>query len=169
MAGEFPELRSRIGAMVEIHVSRHTRLQAAEVFARVSDHAALIRAPGVVCRVTKPGVPERDGLGAVREVDARGTRFVEEIVAFDAPRRYDYVIRSLTDPRGRRVPFEHERGWIELTPERGGVRIDWHSRFRVAVPLLGWLIERQQARKLARIFAAMLDAALAREGNSLAA
>lgn len=156
--------------MYEIHVHETFAAPIEAVFDAVSDHERFISGPTIEeCRVEKEGAEERNGLGAVRRVRGGGYVFVEDIVGFDRPRRYDYRVVELKSARGRRQPFHHELGWLELTEVDGGTRVDWRSRFRFTIPLLGWALERVQGPGLAKVFAGMLAAAKARVEAEVAA
>ncbi len=142
--------------MYEVHTSIVIAAEPGAVFEALSDHEAFLVDDAIDrCVLESPGSPDRNGLGAVRVVTAGAYRLTEEIVAFDPPRRYDYVIREVTR-KGRPAPLEHERGWLELTPVESGTRVDWHSRFRFAIPVIGWFAERVQGPGLRRSFARML-------------
>lgn len=127
--------------MNELHVSMDFKAPAEQVFDAVSDHARFLTGGGAVCRRTREGKPHPNGVGAIREVDAGSLHFEEEILAFDPPRRYDYKIIRLT-AKDRPSPVEHELGWVSVEPTATGCRVDWHTRYRVRIPLLGWWVER---------------------------
>ncbi|HEX4338304.1 MAG TPA: SRPBCC family protein [Polyangiaceae bacterium] len=137
--------------MYEIHVHIETAAPLERVFELMSDHESFISGPGARCTLTRPGKSEKNGLGAVREVDALGLHFLEEVTLFERPRRYDYLVRSIS-LKGRRLPFAHDAGWLEFSERAGKTRVDWHSRFRVTIPVLGFVIERLSGRKLAAAF-----------------
>jgi hypothetical protein len=150
-------------AMREIHVVHHFAAAPDRVFAALADHQAFLTAGNVRCRLQREGTAHRDGVGAVREVEGDGLRFIEDITAFDPPRHYEYVIRSMTRANGGKVPLRHERGWLDFTPEGDGTRVDWHTRIHATIPLLGpLLVEPLVARKLERAFTALLARAAAR-------
>lgn len=151
--------------MPEIHASRHFDAAPAAVFAAISDHAAFLGGAGLACRLLRAGAPERDGVGAVREVRTGGLVFVEDIVAFEPPRHLAYVIRTLATPGGRALPIRHERGWMDVVREGGGTRVDWRSRFEVTLPLLGPLLAPLVALRIRAGF----ERVLARAARTLAA
>jgi uncharacterized protein YndB with AHSA1/START domain len=142
--------------MYEIHVEVEIAAPIGRVFDALSDHETFFRGSFIQrCAVTRPGKDEKNGYGAVREIDARGQHFVEEVVRFDRPRRFDYIVRSVTRG-GRRVPLEHEIGWLELTESGDKTRVVWRSRFRIAIPVVGFLVERVQGPKGAAAFERLL-------------
>jgi hypothetical protein len=97
----------------------------------------------------------------VRQVTAGGNVFVEEITAFDPPRHFEYLVRRLTNRRGRPLRLRHERGWLDIVPDGAGTRIDWRSRFQVTIPIAGWFIERIVGPQAARGFRQLLARAKA--------
>ncbi len=149
--------------MREIHVSHHFGAPPERVFAALADHERFLTMGGIRCRLQREGTLERNGIGAVREVEGDGLRFVEHITAFDAPRHYEYVIRTLVRSNGAALPLRHERGWLDFMIEGDGTRVDWHSRIHATIPVLGpLLIEPLVARKLKRAFGALLSRAASR-------
>jgi hypothetical protein len=150
--------------MTEIHATHRFDARPAVVFAAISDHAAFLSGGGLACRLQREGSPARDGVGAVREVRAGALVFVEDIVAFEPPRHFAYIIRSVRTSGGRDLPIRHERGWIDVAPDGRGTRVDWRSRFEVAIPLLGRLVAPLVAARIRHGFEAML----ARAGRQLA-
>ena len=98
------------------------------VFERLVDHEAMSDWPGIAyCRLVREGTP-RNGLGAIREMRARGLRLVEEVVHYEPPVRYDYSIR-------KGLPVDH-LGSVTLAPKDGGVRLTWEIRMRSRWPLV---------------------------------
>jgi len=152
-------------AMPQIHASQHFDAPPEAVFAALSDHAAFLSGPGMRCRLLREGDTMRDGVGAVREVRTGGLVFVEDLVAFEPPRHFAYVIRSLATAGGRALPIRHERGWLDLVPVEGGTQVEWRSRFAVEVPLLGPLLAPLVAARIRRGF----ETLLARAARRLAA
>jgi uncharacterized protein YndB with AHSA1/START domain len=142
--------------MYEIVIRTEISAPIERVFDALADHERFFRGrPIERCVVTKPGTHEKNGLGAVREVDVGGQHYVEEVVRFERPRRFDYIVRSVT--RGKRkLPVQHALGWLELGETSAGTTVEWRSRFRFRIPLLGRLIERTQGPKVARLLERLL-------------
>lgn len=147
--------------MYHIHATITIEAPPEKVFALLSDHERFLRGPEVQCRLVTEGQRDRNGVGAVREVKAAGSTFTEEVVEFEPPRRYVYVVRKLLGPIGRPTPFTHERGWIELTQEGGKTRVDWQSRFGMPIPIVGWMVERVAGSQIKKAFMTFLSAAKA--------
>jgi hypothetical protein len=127
--------------MHQVHVTIDINAPVGQVFDMISDHASFLTGGGATCRLIKEGAENRNGTGAIREVVAGSMRFEEAIVAFDAPKRYDYKIVKLT-AGGKERPLEHDRGWVTFQSVGSATRVDWYTRYRVTVPLLGWFVER---------------------------
>jgi hypothetical protein len=75
---------------------------------------------------------------------------LEEITAFDPPRAYEYRIVEAT------VPIAHELGRIALHASGDTTRVEWTSRFRVALPVVGGLLGPVFRWQLGRAFAEIL-------------
>lgn len=148
--------------MHEVHASRRFDAAPDTVFAALSEHAAFLSGAGLRCRLLREGGTSRNGVGAVREVNAGALVFVEEVVAFEPPHRYDYVIRSLTWRGGRALPVRHQRGWVECMADGGGTQVDWRSRFELALPVLGPLLAPVVAARVRAGFAQLLARAARR-------
>jgi len=103
-----------------------------KVWALVADHEGLASwGPGVSVELTRAGATERNGVGAVRRIKARGPApaIVEEITGFDAPHRLGY--RALSG-----VPIKNYAGEVVLTKVAGGTRIDWTLTGDQRIPLV---------------------------------
>jgi len=145
--------------MYEIHVAKMFNAPAETVFRRVADHERFLSGPGMTCRLVREGRDDRNGLGAVREVNAGGTVFTEEVTAFDPPRRFEYVIRKVINRKGRPTPLAHELGWVVVTPQGTSCQVDWLSRFSITIPLVGWIVERVLGPRVAKSFLEALERA----------
>jgi hypothetical protein len=145
--------------MYHIHVTVSIDAEQEKVFALLADHERFIRGPDTKCRLTTAGREDRNGVGAVREVTATGSVFTEEVIEFDPPRHYAYIVRTLTGPIGLPTPFTHERGWIDLSRDGDKTRVDWQSRFGMPVPLAGWALERIVGPRIRHAFVQFLGAA----------
>jgi uncharacterized protein YndB with AHSA1/START domain len=145
----------------EIHVTIAIDAPRQQVFECLADHEHFFRGPGMTCRVLKEGHDHRNGFGAVREVTTEGAVFTEEITAFDPPRHFEYVVRQLINRRGKPARFRHERGWLDVACDGESTRVDWHSRFEVTMPVVGWFAERLVGPRAAAGFRRLLERAKA--------
>ena len=133
--------------MGQAHISKKLHVQAPIelVFERLVDHEAMGDWPGITsCRLVREGTP-RNGLGAVRQVKARGLSLLEEVVHYEPPLRYDYRIT-------KGLPVDH-LGSVRLSPTEGGVELSWEVRMTSRWPLV--------CEVVGRLLANGLDAALA--------
>src|SRR4051812_18756189 len=90
------------------------------VWSVLSDHEGMSSwGPGLKVTLVEEGTTERNGLGAVRRIDAPGPApaIVEEVVAFDAPTTFGYRAKA-------GVPFKNYSGLVTLSPAGTGTKID---------------------------------------------
>jgi hypothetical protein len=136
--------------MVEIHLDRTIAAPVEQVFDWLADPANLAAAPLVL----KAGYAKDStgpGAGAVRQVTGVGTRFREEITAYDRPRSYSYlIVRSFP-------PFNHEGGTLTFTAYEDGTIVDWLTNYTHPVWAGGKLLEAVSHRLLRSSFLAILD------------
>lgn len=136
-----------------IRVERRLEAPPDAVFEVLSDHARYDRFDGVRrSELVIPGDPDPNGLGAVRQIWIGPLRFEEEVIAFEPPRRFDYLIRDV-----RTLPFRHAGGSIRLEPDGAGAHAVWTSSFEIPIPLVGGVIDRIFSLRLERGFGAMLE------------
>jgi uncharacterized protein YndB with AHSA1/START domain len=145
--------------MYEIHVVTTIAAPPQKVFDAISDHEHFLGRPGMICHLVKEGVQNKNGRGAVREVATQGRIFTEEITAFDPPRHFEYVVRRMVDRHGKSARFLHDRGWLDFAPSGPATRVDWHSRFEIPIPILGWFLERVLGKRAATGFRQLLEQA----------
>lgn len=102
------------------------------VFDEYTDHERLSDLPmAVSSTVTTPGRTEKNGLGAIRRLNAVAIQLEEEITAFERPHLMEYrIIWSF--PKAR-----HELGRVEFTEVPGGTQVHWTTVFSVHLPVLG--------------------------------
>ena len=137
--------------MKTITVTRVIPAPIEKVFDLLSDHANYKANFGVKeSRLLKDGKPDRNGLGAVRYIDAGIMQFEEEVTVYDRPRRFDYLITKCS------APLEHEGGSLRFEAIGGGTLVTWTSTMRMKVPLLGGLLTRILAAKIGQAFGSML-------------
>lgn len=122
-----------------------------KIFDLLADHANYKLLPGVKdSKLVKNGKPNKNGVGAVREIDAGLAWFREEITAYTRPTRLDYLIVA------SRPPLKHEGGSIRLEKIAGGTVVTWTSPMRVDIPLIGGLLTPLMARQVEKGFKATL-------------
>ena len=127
------------------------------LFAVLTDHEGYGRFRGVQkCELIQTGRPERNGLGAVRRVYLGGpTVLDEEIVAYDAPSHYEYLIR-----RARPLRIRHTLGRVELEAlDANRTKVVWTSTFEFPLPILGRPIGKRVAAQMTRAFSATIHKA----------
>lgn len=118
--------------MYTLTVTKTIKAPVEEVFEVYTDHEALSQVPGVrTCRLTRPDNTEKNGLGAVRELDCGLIRLREEITGFDRPHRMEYRIRN-SRPRA-----EHEHGQVDFVETPQGTKITWTTVFGIRPPGIG--------------------------------
>ena len=128
--------------MGQAQVSKKLHIQAPIelVFERLVDHEAMSDWPGIAsCRLVREGAP-RNGLGAVRQVKARGLTLLEEIVHYEPPLRYDYRIT-------KGLPVDH-LGSVRLSATEGGVELAWEVRMTSRWPLVCEIVGNLLAKGL---------------------
>ncbi|WP_431231409.1 SRPBCC family protein [Mycolicibacterium psychrotolerans] len=108
--------------MVHLHVEKTIAAPPDKVFAWLADPVNLKTAPLIVTAGWARDSPP-PGLGAIRTGFAIGLWFREEIVAYDPPHSYTYLIVGS-------VPmFDHEGGTLTFTPDGDGTHVDWVSTY----------------------------------------
>jgi uncharacterized protein YndB with AHSA1/START domain len=123
-----------------------------KVWAIVTDYAGYARFPGITAaNVRTAGRDHPAGVGAVREVTAGPTRFVEQIVEFEPERTLGYKIIE-----SRPLKIDHELGRMRLTARGDQTDLEWESRGRVAIPFIGTLLDYPIAFILQRSFERVL-------------
>lgn len=143
--------------MQSTHVEIFINAPIERVFDAVTDHEQFLTEPGASsCRVTRPGQPEKNGLGCLREIRAGAFRFVEEITVFERPTRMDYLIRESSGP------VHHEVSRFDFAPLGSGTKVTWTGRFEIPVFLVGPLLTRFSRAVLARSIHRLLVQARAR-------
>jgi uncharacterized protein YndB with AHSA1/START domain len=80
----------------------------------------------------RPGFPDPDGVGTIRNFHHGRNLSREEVVVSDAPGHFAYTLLS-------GLPIEGYRADVRLRPERGGTALQWRSTFRPKVPGTGWI------------------------------
>ena len=137
--------------MKTITVTRTINAPIEKVFDLLADHGNYKANFGVKdSKLIKEGKPDRNGLGAVRYIDAGPLQFEEEVTFYDRPRGYDYLITKCS------APLEHQGGQIRFESVGNATQVTWTSVMRVKVPLLGGLLTKILANKIGQAFGSML-------------
>ena len=137
--------------MKTITVKRVVKAPIERVFDVIADHANYKSFPGIKdSKLVREGKTEKNGVGALREINAGPAWFQEEITAYERPRRLDYLIVKA------RPPLKHEGGSVRLAPHPDGCEVTWTTTIGVAIPLLGALLDRIMLPQLERGLAGTL-------------
>jgi len=118
----------------------------------LSDHEGMSDwGPGISVSLRSEGSPDRNGLGAVRVIDARGPApsIVEEVTAFEPGHRLGY--QALAG-----VPLKNYRGEVVLHEAAGGTEIAYTVFADQRVPLveqavvkaISWALLRALVRRV---------------------
>jgi len=118
-----------------------------KIFDLLADHANYKQFPGVTAsRLLQPGKRDKNGIGAVRQVDVGRARFVELITRYKRPSRLDYrIVKSFP-------PVEHKGGSISLEAADGGTVVTWTSTIRLKLPVVGGLLTPLLTAQLSKGF-----------------
>jgi len=137
--------------MKTVTVTRTINAPIEKVFDLLSDHANYKANFGVKgSKLVKEGKPDRNGLGAVRWIDAGLMQFEEEITAYERPRRFDYLIIKCS------APLEHQGGSVRLESVGNATKVTWTSAMRMNVPVIGGLLTKILVGKIGQAFGSML-------------
>jgi hypothetical protein len=122
--------------MFNIRVERVVKKHINDVFDILVAHEDYGQLPGVKsARLLECGKEERNGEGALREVDLGVIVFQERITHFERPYQMDYRIES-----SKYLPVRHDLGEIRLCEEGEFTRVVWVSKGHVEIPILGNLV-----------------------------
>jgi uncharacterized protein YndB with AHSA1/START domain len=138
--------------MAEIVLKQRFAAPAEKVFDAITDHEGMTAwMPCATVTLDRPGAPERNGLGAIRRIRARGFTIVEEIVRFERPAAMDYRVL-------RGGPIRDHLGTIRIEDRAGESGLEWRIRFGFP----WWAGGELGAALLARILGAELRGGLER-------
>lgn len=103
----------------------------------LTEHEAMWRwTPGVKRVELDPeGTPDRNGMGAVRNIHMPGMVLREEVVGWLAPQWYEYRVLG-------GGPVRDHLGRVEVTPQgEDACTVRWRIEFRGALPGLGLAVK----------------------------
>lgn len=139
--------------MFKIKVERIVKRPIEEVFEALSDHASyeLFKSVGTAKLLTK-GDEERNGVGALRTVQTGAFKVWERITAFERPTHMQYAIE-----KSRPIKIKHYKGSIDLKDlGDGSTQVTWISKGQIAVPFIGWVLDRKMQKQGTKVFNSML-------------
>ncbi|MEQ4305156.1 SRPBCC family protein [Plantactinospora sp. B6F1] len=147
-------------ARKEIDVRVHTTAGPAVVYALLVDGAGWPTwSPLGSFELERPGADEPEGVGAIRVFRTGRVTSRERVVERVPDRRFSYELLS-------GLPLRDYRADVDLTPERGGTSIRWHSTFSARVPGTGWLYRLALGRFIGKVAAGLATHAAATAGRS---
>lgn len=121
--------------MVEIRIEKTIAVEPMRVWEVLADHEGMpkwINVREVIRR--RPGVPDPNGVGAIRTLRGSGIVMEERITAFEPGQRMAYTVI-------KGAPGWDPRGEITLSPTpSGGTVVRWNVTVRPYIPGTGWLI-----------------------------
>lgn len=137
--------------MFHIHVERLIKKDIDTVFAAIADHANYKQFPGVTDSIlTEEGKESKNGLGAQRVIVAGNMRLVERIVGFEPPHFMAYDIEKASP-----FPMKLERGELKLVSKGDFTRATWTSIGKIAIPVIGPLLDKMFQKKGGQGFGAI--------------
>lgn len=78
----------------------------------------------------REGEPAPNGVGAIRKLTAVGPPMREEVIAYEAPRRFSYTVLS-------GLPVRDHVGTVELAELNGGTKMVYAVRSQPTIPVVG--------------------------------
>ncbi|MFJ4654208.1 SRPBCC family protein [Nocardia sp. NPDC088792] len=104
-------------------------------------------------RLITPGIPGRNGVGAVREVVRRGLRRRQRITYYDRPREFRY---HMIESAGK---VRHDGASVRVSAIPGGTEVIWTTVFEITRGPGSSLLTRASAALLSKEFDSVLRAA----------
>ena len=121
---------------------------ASEVWRQLTDHAAIGDWSIFSGSVLRPGEPDPNGLGCIRELRTPGLRITEEVSHWDEERHYTYKLLS-------GAPFRKHQGDVYLNRDNGLTKVRWAIRFDSWIPfsnrITAWVLSRIFAQALRKL------------------
>lgn len=153
--------------MFNIHVQRNIDKPIDEVFSLLSDHANYAQFKGVdKSSLIKQGHPNKNGVGAVREIVAGKSLLHEQIVKFEPPQHLQPELASNKQKVAmlgyqivfsKPLPYNHIMGEINLSQIDNTTTVTWTSKGYITWPIIGPLFFDKQIQKNgARAFGSIL-------------
>lgn len=120
--------------MATLDFSRTVAAPPEIVFEVVADHRGMAEFTRFrKVELEREGDPAPNGLGAIRVLHLAGPPVREEVIAFEAPRRFAYRMLS-------GAPVKDHVGTIELTPAGEGTRMSYVLETTPKIPVVGFAV-----------------------------
>lgn len=104
------------------------------VFAVLTDHRKYSElTPLRKSELERQGENDPNGVGAIRRLTAVGPPMREEVIAFEAPKRFSYTVLS-------GLPVRDHVGTVELSEDGGGTRMVYAVRTQPTLPVVGFAV-----------------------------
>ena len=104
------------------------------VFEVLTDHRRYAElTPLRKAELEREGEPAPNGVGAIRKLTAVGPPMREEVIAYEAPRRFSYTVLS-------GLPVRDHVGTVELVAVDGGTEMVYALRTEPTLPVVGGLV-----------------------------
>ncbi|MGE5281867.1 MAG: SRPBCC family protein [Chloroflexota bacterium] len=117
--------------MASFTFTREIAAPAETVFEILTDHRRYAEiTPLRRSELEREGEPAPNGVGAIRKLTAVGPPLREEVVAYDAPRRFSYTLLS-------GAPVRDHLGTVELSSEDGRTTMVYAVRTQPTLPVVG--------------------------------
>jgi len=104
------------------------------VFAVLTDHRRYSElTPLRKSELEREGETDPDGVGAIRKLTVVGPPMREEVIAFEAPKRFSYTVLS-------GLPVRDHVGTVELSDEGGRTKMVYAVRTQPTLPVVGFAV-----------------------------
>lgn len=120
--------------MASFTLTREIDAPTETVFEVLTDHAGYSKlTPLRKSELERAGEADPNGVGAIRKLTAVGPPMREEVIAYEAPRRFSYTV--LTG-----LPVRDHVGTVELTEEGGRTKMVYAVRTQPTLPVVGFAV-----------------------------
>jgi len=134
MAPGHPDFPLAFRAVASFTFTREIAAPPEIVFAVLTDHGHYSElTPLRKSELEREGNPDPNGMGAIRRLTAVGPPMREEVIAFEAPKRFSYTVLS-------GLPVRDHVGTVELSEQGGGTKMVYAVRTQPTLPVGGFAV-----------------------------
>ncbi|MGH2974005.1 MAG: SRPBCC family protein [Solirubrobacterales bacterium] len=120
--------------MASFTFTREIAAPAETVFGVLTDHAGYSKlTPLRKSELERLGEADPNGVGAIRKLTAVGPPMREEVIAFEAPRRFSYTVLS-------GLPVRDHVGTVELSEDGDRTKMVYAVRTQPTLPVIGFAV-----------------------------